>query len=103
MIEPITAEQIERAYTAALPAMAVTASTRSQRIIVECAIENGVSVADLKSTKRTRDVAWPRQDCFLRLREHTNLSLTQIGRMFSRDHTTVLYGIRRATARRAEA
>lgn len=47
---------------------------------------------DLKSKKRTRNVAFPRQIAMYLTREMTDLSLPKIGEYFGgRDHTTVLH------------
>jgi chromosomal replication initiator protein len=52
----------------------------------------GVSVADLKAKKRTREVALPRQIAMFLCRELTDASLPKIGKEFGgRDHTTVLH------------
>lgn len=52
----------------------------------------GIKLEDLKSKKRTRVVAFPRQVAMFLCRELTDNSLPQIGRHFGdRDHTTVLH------------
>jgi chromosomal replication initiator protein len=49
-------------------------------------------VADLKSKRRSRDVARPRQVAMKIAKELTNMSLPQIGDAFGgRDHTTVIH------------
>ncbi|MFO0980535.1 MAG: chromosomal replication initiator protein DnaA [Planctomycetota bacterium] len=53
----------------------------------------GVKLSDLQSKKRTHSLAFPRQIAMYLAREHTTLSLEEIGGHFGgRDHTTVLYG-----------
>jgi len=47
----------------------------------------------LTSPARYRDVAHPRQLAFTAARHLTRKSLSQIGRAFERDHTTVLHGL----------
>jgi chromosomal replication initiator protein len=55
-----------------------------------------VSVADLKSRKRNRSVALPRQIAMYLIRQHTEASLPEIGRFFGgKDHTTVLHSCRK--------
>ena len=52
-----------------------------------------VSVDSLKSTSRSRTIAFPRQMAMYLVRTETELSYPQIGdRLGNRDHTTVLYG-----------
>jgi len=58
---------------------------------------------ELLSSSRSPRVAWPRQLAMYLSRELTGDSLPTIGRHFGgRDHTTVLYACRRASARLAE-
>lgn len=52
----------------------------------------GIRQDDLKSKKRTRNVAFPRQVAMYLTRELTDLSLPKIGEYFGgRDHTTVIH------------
>lgn len=52
----------------------------------------GISESDMKTKKRTRAVAYPRQMAMYMSRELTDHSLPDIGRFFGgRDHTTVLH------------
>lgn len=48
---------------------------------------------DLKSKKRTRKFVIPRQIAIYISRDLTNLSTTEIGSDFSRDHTTIMHAI----------
>jgi chromosomal replication initiator protein len=60
----------------------------------------GVSAQELLSSSRSARVAWPRQLAMYLARELTDESLPAIGRHFGgRDHTTVMYACRRASAR----
>lgn len=52
----------------------------------------GIKIADLESTKKTNNIAFPRQVAMYLIRELTDSSLPQIGRYFgNRHHTTVKY------------
>ena len=52
----------------------------------------GVTVDDLLSKKRNREIAVPRQIAIYICRELTDLSTTNIGKEFGgRDHTTVMH------------
>jgi len=54
----------------------------------------GFSAAELKSKQRVRVTPYnPRHVAMLLLREYTRLSLPKIGRIFSRDHSTVVWAI----------
>lgn len=52
-----------------------------------------IKLADMDSSKRSRNIAFPRQIAMYLCREMTTLSLPKIGEVFGgRDHTTVLHG-----------
>ncbi len=51
--------------------------------------------AEMDSPRRARSVARPRQVAMYLAKRLTSLSLPDIGRQFDRDHSTVLYGVRK--------
>lgn len=56
----------------------------------------GITKTDLESARRSRSIAYPRQIAMYLCRKKTTRSLPQIGRYFgNRDHTTVLYAVRK--------
>lgn len=58
-----------------------------------------VGMSDLKSARRTDRVVRPRQIAMYLIKEHTNRTLPDIGRRIGgRDHTTVLYAVRKIAA-----
>ncbi|MDD4980450.1 MAG: chromosomal replication initiator protein DnaA [Candidatus Omnitrophica bacterium] len=60
-----------------------------QRCVAE---EYGVSLADLKTRRRSKNIVLPRQVAMYLSRELTDLSLPEIGNFFGgKDHTTVLH------------
>ena len=51
-----------------------------------------IKIDDLESSKRTNNIAFPRQIAMYLIREMTDISLPKIGEYFGgRDHTTVIY------------
>lgn len=51
---------------------------------------------DLKSSKKTRNIAYPRQMAMYIIKELTDYNLTKIGQVFGgKDHTTVIHAIRK--------
>ena len=56
-----------------------------------------VSTDDLQSRSRKRSIAFPRQVAMYLTRKYTDKSLADIGAMYNRDHSTVLYAIKTIT------
>ena len=57
-----------------------------------------IKVSDLKSKNRSRRISIPRQIAMYLCREHTKLSLPDIGRHFGgKDHTTVIFAHKKCT------
>lgn len=55
-----------------------------------------ITKTDIESARRSRNIAYPRQIAMFLCRKLTTRSLPQIGRYFgNRDHTTVLYAVRK--------
>ena len=50
----------------------------------------GIAAAELTAKRRSREVVIPRQVAMFLAREMTDLSLTQLGAAFQRDHSTIL-------------
>lgn len=103
MLEPITSEQMNSDFGVMWTRSFPNSRKRANEIIREVCELKGCTVEEVKSKARTQHVAWVRQDCMLALRENTRMSLPSIGRMFNRDHTTVMWGIKQSKKRRAEA
>jgi chromosomal replication initiator protein len=61
-----------------------------------------IPLREMKSKRRAREVARPRQVAMYLSRQLTSQSLPEIGRRFGgRDHTTVLHGVRQIEKLRA--
>ena len=59
----------------------------------------GITAADILSTKKSRNVAYPRQICMYLCRSLLDISLKDIGaNLGKRDHTTILHGINKIEA-----
>ena len=56
-----------------------------------------VSIDELRSRSRKRSVAFPRQVAMYLTRKYTDKSLADIGALYNRDHSTVLYAIKTIT------
>ena len=53
-----------------------------------------VKVADLRGVRRQREIARPRQIAMYLSKTLTTRSLPDIGRVFDRDHTTVMHAVK---------
>ncbi len=72
---------------------------RAQELTVEAirgfvASQFKTSVGDMKSKSRKKSIAFPRQVAMYLARKLTDHALTDIGRAFNRDHSTVVHSIR---------
>lgn len=70
-------------------------ATDGIQILRQVAVAAGVTVGDIQGPNRSRPIVMIRHFAMWLIRRETNLSLTQIGRLFNLDHTSVLYGINR--------
>ena len=63
-----------------------------------------INPRDMRSSKRTRTIAFPRQIAMYASKELTTMSLPEIGELFGgRDHTTVLHAVRKIDRMRKES
>lgn len=73
-----------------------TAVGAVRRIVAEVCAKYNLGPLDLVSERRSRRIAWPRQEAMWRASKETTASLPLIGReLGNRDHSTVIHGIRR--------
>jgi hypothetical protein len=61
----------------------------------------GIDIAAMRSSRRAREIAYPRQVAMYLAKELTPKSFPEIGRRFSKDHTTVMYAVK-AVGKRIE-
>ncbi|GAU86007.1 helix-turn-helix domain-containing protein [Bosea sp. BIWAKO-01] len=74
--------------------------TQAGAIIAAVASETGITIDAIKGEQRVAAIAQARQLAIWRVAAETQLSLSEIGRQFHRDHTTVLHAIRVINQRR---
>lgn len=98
--QPVTMEIAELALKDLIPTVA-SKPISIDRIQRDVAAHFDVRIADLKSSKRSRQIAFPRQVAMYLCRELTTASLEDVGDAFGgRDHTTVMHGYRKIAEER---
>lgn len=98
LAEAIIAEAKEQAAVITVQAVEeVEARPRLVHDIISAVAEEyGVTVAEIKGLRREKYIVPARQEAMARVyRERPDLSLTVLGRLFHRDHTTVLSAIKK--------
>lgn len=93
-----------QAHLAAAPARAepLQPAMPIARIVSEVAAEFGIEVTVILGRSRVREVAFARQEVYMRAREAGH-SFSKIGREMGRDHGTIVCGIKSVQMRRAIA
>lgn len=64
-----------------------------EKILIHVSKKYGVSVDDIKSKKKTDSIAGARHVSIYVIRKLTDLSLKEIGKVFGRDHSTIISSI----------
>ena len=64
------------------------------KIFAAVANKYGVTVEDIRGSRRTKDIAMARHVSIYIMRNVTGMSLPSIGKVFNRDHTTILSSIK---------
>ncbi len=65
-------------------------------ILQEVSSRTNIPIVDLKRNTRKREIVDARFVYFLRAKQYTNCSLSKIGALVSKDHASVLHGIKEA-------
>ena len=72
------------------------------RILKVVAENYGVTTEDIKGTKRNANIATARHMAIYLMRHNTELSLTEIGKVFSRDHSTTISSLKKIEEEKRE-
>ena len=86
----ITVDVVRLALFELLPDERATSPSDIIRFVAQ---HYGVRVADLKGRSNRRSIALPRQVAMYLIREILELSFPEIGRIFSKHHSTVMYAV----------
>ena len=94
------AATIETARSALTPLLPEDRHVTPADIVRFVAHHYGVKVADLKGRDNRRSVAFPRQVAIYLIRELLDLSYPEIGKLFAKHHSTVMYSVETITEER---
>ncbi|MFI5165458.1 MAG: chromosomal replication initiator protein DnaA [Thermoanaerobaculales bacterium] len=95
--QPATIETARNALTPLLPEERHVTPADVVRFVAH---HYGVKVADLKGRDNRRSVAFPRQVAIYLIRELLDLSYPEIGKLFAKHHSTVMYSVETITEER---
>jgi hypothetical protein len=78
--------------------------TTREKIIRAVCDKYDVTLDELRSAARNKNITFARHECFYRFRHEIKqkgrpLSLPEIGKAFNKDHTTIMHGINRHAER----
>lgn len=68
------------------------------KLVAQVAKRHGVTVAEIMGKSRQRHIAAARQDAMRQMLLEFGDAAAAVGRMFGRDHTTVLHAVRKGNA-----
>jgi chromosomal replication initiator protein len=91
---------VDSARSALSPVLPEERQVTPAEVIRFVAHHYGVKVADLKGRDNRRSVAFPRQVAMYLIREILNLSFPEIGKLFSKHHSTVMYSVESVSEQR---
>ena len=89
---PVT-EEMAKTCIAELSPGSEPDNQKVERIIAKVASTYGLTPADIKSRRRTKEIANARHICVYIIRNVTAMSLPAIGEVFGRDHSTAMASI----------
>lgn len=81
----------------------LTPNQKVARIILETAMHHQVKFAAMRGERRDQHTSRARMEAMWRIRTELRFSLPHIGRIFNRDHTTVIHAVRKVEEAIAES
>ena len=93
--DEVAKEHRPRDKSRSVPAIVFVPEPTWVPIAKEVCAEFGVSIKEVKSHRRDKYLVIPRRKLAWRLKRETSMTIAQIGRVLCRDHTTVIYHIRK--------
>lgn len=100
-LTPFRGEEVTNLYKMVVN-QDLSSRARARGIISVCAKSNNVPIDAIFGESRSKFAILARQQAMWLAAKETGLSLAELGRIFGRDHTTVIHGIRRENDRTGE-
>ncbi len=94
---PLTTDAVRQALFDILPGQRETTPADIIRFVAQ---HYGIRVSDIKGRNNRRSIALPRQVSMYLVRELLGLSFPEIGRLFSKHHSTAMYAVENITKMR---
>jgi chromosomal replication initiator protein len=91
---------VETTRTALSPLLPEERHTTPAEVIRFVAHHYGIKVSELRGRNNRRSVAFPRQIAMYLIREILDLSYPEIGKLFAKHHSTVMYSVEQITEQR---
>jgi chromosomal replication initiator protein len=91
---------VETTRTALSPLLPEERHTTPADVIRFVAHHYGIKVSDLRGRNNRRSVAFPRQVAMYLIREILDLSYPEIGKLFAKHHSTVMYSVEQIAEQR---
>ena len=95
---PLPPPSVWRGVRPSPPPLAPPRALSGDEIISTVAAFFNIKLTDLKGTRRLKRFVRPRHIAMWMVREHTNHSFPEIGRLFGRDHATVQHACKKIRA-----
>ncbi len=90
----------DRSFVDHGPSVVTMDDVRFHLIVCSVAIVHDVRVDDILGRSHLPDIVVARHEAMLQVREELRLSYPALGRLFDRDHRTVMHGCTEAMVRR---
>ncbi len=98
---PITLDMCRRAIADIVSGIEPSPVT-VDRILKVVSDHYGVSIEDIKGTKRIANIAQARHMCIYLMRYNTEMSFAEIGKIFSRDYSTTISSVKKIETDRSD-
>lgn len=87
--EPVKRPRVAKSVRGVL----ITPYDRVTLVIARVAASYGVTVEEIMGKSRNRPIVWARQEAYYAVKVATGAAYTRVGKIFGRDHSTIMFGV----------